>query len=548
MINEKIFFYGPPGSGKSTVGRLAARSLGLAFHDLDAEIEIRLGKSVSKIFATEGEPAFRDYERAELQRLLDGESMVVALGGGTLVNNETRRLLEDGAFPVVLLDAPPDILAQRLQKGAHLRPLLAGNATARLQTLLAQRRDHYASFALRLDTTQLNPEQAAWEAQIRLGMFRIQGMAETMAQPSRAAGYDVRVQPGGLDNLGEMLRQRQMAGPVVLVSDQNVAARYAGQVENALRGSGYTVNLALIEAGEEYKTMQTISGLWAAFMTAGIERSSTIVALGGGVVTDQAGFAAATYLRGVRWVAVPTTLLGMVDASLGGKTGVDLPQGKNLVGAFHAPSLVLADPHTLATLPTGELRSGLAETIKHGILADQRLLSCCAALKRLDDPQELAARLPEIVARGMAVKVRVIEVDPFEQGQRAALNLGHTVGHAIELASGFRLRHGEAVAIGMIVEARMAEDMGLAEPGLSETIAGLLADAGLPTEIPADLETDKILRAMQLDKKRAGSKVRFALPVRLGEAKVGVEVDDERRKHALDLSFARSQSKPAGPA
>jgi 3-dehydroquinate synthase len=361
-------------------------------------------------------------------------------------------------------------------------------------------------------------------------------------------GYDVRVQPGGLDNLGELLRQRRMAGPVVLVSDQNVAAQFAGRVEKALRGSDFTVSLALIEAGEKHKTMQTISSLWAAFMAAGVERGSTIVALGGGVVTDQAGFAAATYLRGVAWIAVPTTLLGMVDASLGGKTGVDLPQGKNLVGAFHAPALVLADPQTLATLPIGELRSGLAETIKHGILADQRLLACCAALKRQEDPQELAARLPEIVRRGMAVKVQVIEADPFEQGQRAALNLGHTIGHAIELASDFRLRHGEAVAIGMVVEAQMAEEMGLAEPGLSETIASLLADVGLPTEIPTDLATDKILQAMQLDKKRAGSRVRFALPVRIGEVKVGVEVDDERRKHALNLSFARAQSKPAGPA
>jgi 3-dehydroquinate synthase len=319
-------------------------------------------------------------------------------------------------------------------------------------------------------------------------------------------------------------------------------------VEKALQSSGYAVSLALIEAGEEHKTLQTISGLWVAFMAAGVERSSTIVALGGGVVSDQAGFAAATYLRGVRWVAVPTTLLAMVDASLGGKTGVDLPQGKNLVGAFHAPALVLADPQTLATLPLAELRSGLAETIKHGVLADPHLLACCAGLKGLDDPKELEDRLPEIVRRGMAVKVQVIETDPFEQNWRAALNLGHTIGHAIELASGFRLRHGEAVAIGMVVEARLAEEMGLAEAGLSETIAGLLADVGLPTEIPTDLKTDKILRAMELDKKRAGSKVRFALPVRVGEVKVGVEVDDERRKHALDFGFARSKSKPAGSA
>ena len=545
MINEKIFFYGPPGSGKSTVGRLTAHSLGLPFHDLDAEIEAHLGKSVGDIFSSEGEPAFRAFERAELHRLLAEGSMVIALGGGTLVNDEARCLVEDCA-PVLLLDAPQEILARRLQNGAHLRPLLAGDATSRLKGLLEQRQAHYASFSLRLDTAHLDPEQAAWEAQVLLGMFRIQGMAE--AKNPGSAGYDVRVQPGGLDSLGEMLRQRRMAGPVVVGSDQNVTERYAKRVEKALQSSGYKISLAVIEAGENHKTMQTISGLWEAFMTAGIERGSTIVALGGGVVTDQAGFAAATYLRGVRWVAVPTTLLGMVDASLGGKTGVDLPQGKNLVGAFHAPALVLADPQILSTLPIGELRSGLAETIKHGILADPRLLDCCTGLKKLDDPHELETRLPEIVRRGMAVKIQVIEADPFEQGRRAALNLGHTIGHAIELASGFRLRHGEAVAIGMVVEARLAEEMGLAEPGLSETIASLLADVGLPTEIPKDLATDKILQAMEMDKKRAGSKVRFALPVRVGEVKVGVEVDDERRKHALNLGFARSQSKPAGPA
>jgi 3-dehydroquinate synthetase len=239
-------------------------------------------------------------------------------------------------------------------------------------------------------------------------------------------------------------------------------------------------------------------------------------------------------------VAVPTTLLAMVDASLGGKTGVDLPQGKNLVGAFHAPALVLADPNTLATLPVEELRSGLAETVKHGILGDPYLLECCAGLKNLADSLEMKARLPEIVRRGMAVKIKVIEADPFEKNQRAGLNLGHTIGHAIELASGFHLRHGEAVAIGMVIEAHLAEDMGIADAGLSDTIAGLLSGLGLPVQIPGDLDPALILKAVELDKKRAGRKVRFALPVRVGEVKLGIEVDDERRKHALDFGFARS--------
>jgi 3-dehydroquinate synthase len=249
-----------------------------------------------------------------------------------------------------------------------------------------------------------------------------------------------------------------------------------------------------------------------------VERTSTIVALGGGVTGDLAGFAAATILRGVRWVNVPTTILAMVDSSLGGKTGADLPQGKNLVGAFHPPALVLADPETLASLPEAELVSGMAEVVKHGLIADPGLF-------------ELASRPPyadlgRIVRRGMAVKVRVIEVDPYERGVRAALNLGHTVGHAVEKVSDYKLRHGEAIAIGMVAEARLAEHLGIAESGLAETIAEALSRMALPTAIPVSMDRGAIAQAMQMDKKKAAGVVRFALPVTVGEVVTGVEVTD----------------------
>ena len=245
----------------------------------------------------------------------------------------------------------------------------------------------------------------------------------------------------------------------------------------------YTARLALVPPGEEHKTVATVGKLWEEFLAGGLERSSTVLALGGGVITDLAGFAAATYLRGVRWVALPTSLLGMVDATLGGKTGVDLPQGKNLVGAFHPPSLVLADPRLLATLPEAELRSGMAEVVKHGILADEQLFARCA-----QGWAAVTADLDEIVRRAMAVKIGFIQSDPYEKGLRAALNLGHTVGHAVELASAFRLRHGEAVSIGLAVEARLAEDAGIADAGLAETIRACLQGLGLPT---ADPELDR---------------------------------------------------------
>jgi len=243
--------------------------------------------------------------------------------------------------------------------------------------------------------------------------------------------------------------------------------------------------------------------------------------LGGGVTSDLAGFAAATYLRGVRWVAAPTTLLAMADASLGGKTGFDLPQGKNLVGAFHPPCLVLADPQTLATLPQRELRAGLGEVVKAGLIADPNLFELCA-----QGWPVVSERLDEVVRRSMAVKVRIVQADPYERGRRTVLNLGHTLGHAVETASDYQLLHGEAIAIGLVAEARLAERLGLAHNGLAKRIAACLAGLGLPTEIPADLPPEAIIRAAMIDKKRIAGNLRFALPIHPGCVRVGVTVPD----------------------
>jgi 3-dehydroquinate synthase len=281
-----------------------------------------------------------------------------------------------------------------------------------------------------------------------------------------------------------------------------------------------------IPAGEYHKTLDTVSFLWRGFLAAGMDRKSTVLALGGGVTGDLAGFAAAAFMRGIPWVGVPTSLLAMVDSSLGGKTGCDLAEGKNLVGAFHSPSLVLSDPNTLSTLPEDELRSGLGEVVKHGIIADPALFNMCT-----QGYATVKANLPEIVRRAMAVKVRVIEADPFERGLRATLNLGHTIGHAVETVSGYRLKHGEAVAIGMVKEARLAERMGIAAAGLSETIAATLIELGLPVNIPPDLSLTDIIHTMRYDKKMNSGVVRFALPVAIGEVQAAVEVEN------LNLAF-----------
>jgi 3-dehydroquinate synthase len=251
----------------------------------------------------------------------------------------------------------------------------------------------------------------------------------------------------------------------------------------------------------------------------GLERNGTVVALGGGVVGDLAGFAAATYLRGVSWVTLPTSLLAMVDASLGGKTGADLPQGKNLIGAFHAPQLVLTDPGSLDSLPQEELSSGMAEVIKAGIIGDPILFEMCS-----QGWQAIESNWNEIIRRAMAVKIRVIEADPYEGGLRAVLNLGHTIGHAVELVSNYDLRHGEAVSIGMVAEAKLAEEIGLAKQGLADQIADMCSHLGLPTEIPEELSRMGILEAMQVDKKRAAGVVRFSLPKQVGDVQTGIEI------------------------
>lgn len=503
-----IFLYGPSGSGKSTVGKVLAQSLNMTFLDLDAEIETVIGQRISQFMTERGEPAFRDAENDMLQKAVEGDEKVIALGGGALLWDENRSLAASTG-QVILLEAELPTLVARLNRDENQRPLLAGELDAKLSALLKRRRDHYAAFALRVNANQI-PKEVAWDIQKLIGRYRLRSMG---------TGYDVIVQTGGIDQLGEMLKTRSLNGPMLVVSDTNVAPIYGDRILKSLRGVGYDASQLVIPAGEIHKNLETVTSLWRKALQVGLDRKSTIVALGGGVVGDLAGFAAATYMRGCNWIAVPTTLLAMVDASMGGKTGFDLTEGKNLVGAFYPPRLVLADPDVLPTLPERELRAGLAEVVKHGIIADPELYALCA-----EGWDSVNACLPEIVRRAMAVKVQVIEEDPYEQGIRAALNLGHTIGHAVELVSGFSLLHGEAVAIGIVAEARLAERLTVAELGLSDTLADTLSALGLPVEVPQNLSQDEIVRVMKMDKKKTAGVVRFALPVKIGEVKVGVEV------------------------
>ncbi|MCF6277651.1 MAG: 3-dehydroquinate synthase [Anaerolineales bacterium] len=505
-----IFLYGASGAGKSVVGKTLAAQLDLPFVDLDVEIERAGGQPIAQMMTEHGERFFRDLETATLKSVCSDSEQVIALGGGALLRAENR-VLADSIGEVVLLDADPATLSMRLRADKSKRPLLAGDLDAKLSALLTDREPHYASFPLRVDASA-PPEQVSDEIQRLLGHYHLRGMG---------ADYDVLVREGGLVQLADLIAARGLNAPLLLVSDSNVAPLYVRTVADALGAAGWQVAGHVVPAGEARKTLETVSGIWQACLQFGLDRHSTIISLGGGVVSDLAGFAAATYMRGCNWVALPTTLLAMVDASLGGKTGFDLPEGKNLIGAFHPPALVLADPQTLATLPERELRAGLAEVVKHGVIADPDLFALCAR-----GWDYVRAHLPEIVRRGMAVKARIIEADPYEQNIRAALNFGHTIGHAVELVSGFSLLHGEAVSIGMVAEARLGERLTVAGSGTSETLTAVLSGLGLPIEIPSDLPREALIRAMKMDKKKSAGMIRFSLPESIGCVRVGVTVEN----------------------
>jgi 3-dehydroquinate synthase len=334
--------------------------------------------------------------------------------------------------------------------------------------------------------------------------------------------YRVLIARGALAEIGRIAAASTRAHRYAIVSDESVAALYAGRVRGAL-GEGRT-RLYTIPAGEEHKTRATWTTLTDSMLDDGFGRDTTIIALGGGVVGDLAGFVAATYMRGVPYIQVPTTLLAMIDASIGGKTGVDTAAGKNLVGAFHQPAAVIADPDVLRTLPPEHLRAGLAEAIKHGVIADAAYFTDVvdSAPDIVAGSRSAAAALERVVVRSVSIKADVVKRDEREGGVRKTLNFGHTIGHAIELRSDYTMLHGEAVAVGMVLESLVAERLGIAEPGTSDRVREAIERTGLPSARPANQTPDQILAATRGDKKVREGVVEYALPARIG-AMAGAE-------------------------
>ena len=349
-----------------------------------------------------------------------------------------------------------------------------------------------------------------------------------------AAPYRIDIAPGLLDD-GALLASHLRGRHALIVSDSQVAPLYAQRVQAALAAARPDAKLALhvFDAGEASKTLANFSGVIDALAALGATRDACIYAIGGGVVGDLAGFAAACWMRGIDVVQLPTTLLAMVDSSVGGKTAVDIAQGKNLVGAFHPPCAVIADTAALRTLPPRELRAGFAEVIKYGAIVDAPFLDWLDAdadgLLAGDD-----AVLAEAIARSCAHKAAIVERDPFERGERALLNFGHTFGHAIETEQGYGgLNHGEAVAVGMVLAARLSTLLGLADAADGERLRALLARFGLPTALPPDLDPAALVARMRLDKKAQGSGLRFVLWNGAGKARVVADVAEARVLDAL---------------
>jgi 3-dehydroquinate synthase len=433
---------------------------------------------------------------------------------------------------VVYLQVAATAQLARLQ-GDTARPLLRGEDRAGTLAALQTTREplYHAAAHLLFDTTSLAPEAAAAALAARLRTLRDDADMNATLHTVEVAGatpYRIHIGPGLLDE-GALLARTLRGRHALLVSDANVAPLYADRVEAALRAATPELRIArhVVAAGEAEKTLANFGGVIEALAALGATRDACVYALGGGVTGDMAGFAAACWMRGIDCVQLPTTLLAMVDSSVGGKTAVDIPQGKNLVGAFHPPRAVIADTAALRTLPPRELRAGLAEVVKYSAIVDAEFLrwldAHCDALLAGDD-----AALAQAIARSCEHKAAITARDPFEHGERALLNFGHTFGHAIEAEQGYAdgLNHGEAVAVGMLLAARLSATLGLASWGDAEALRALLLRFGLPVGVPDGLAPEALLARMRLDKKAQASGLRFILWDGPGAARVVPDVDE----------------------
>ncbi len=543
-LTRNIYFTGFMASGKSRIGSLTAASLGWKFFDLDRVIEEKTGKTIPAIFAEEGEPAFRRMEVEALREISGQGPMVASLGGGTLLNPEAIGIVRQGGV-LVGLEASPDVILERVNRKKESRPLLAGlddgAKLAKIKQMLAERAPLYALADLRFESDEKMPHHVLTRRIVhRLQVEELKPLRVELGDRS----YPIYVEGDLSGHIDAVAAKAGCPRRALIVTDSNLKARQRPMLERMRTALG-DPGIFFFMAGEEEKNLKSVGKLLTFMLRHGYTRKSTLVAFGGGVVGDMAGFAASIYMRGIPFVQAPTTLLSMVDSSVGGKTGVNHALGKNMIGAFYQPKAVAISLDALETLPRDEFLAGLAEVVKYAIIRDAEFFAYldrnAEALLARD-----AATLRETVLRCCAIKAEVVGDDEHETGDRgrAILNYGHTFGHAYEVLAGYgNLTHGLAVALGMRSAARLAVLLGRLAPSDEERQNALLDKLGMPKAFPRRLDPEKAWEAMGLDKKvDAGQRV-YILPDRIGNAGPVREVDK-----ALVLEAVAAVANRAGQA
>lgn len=537
---DNIVLTGFMGTGKSEVGKVLARALGYAFVDVDAAIEKREKMSIPAIFETQGEAAFRRVESEVIGELSRKKRSVIATGGGAVVNPDNRASLRAGGI-IVCLTASVRTILHRVRGNAD-RPLLkAENPEQRIQELLEARRPFYEQADIIVSTDGKRPKEIVEDIIERVALLsterkkgqRAMKTIQKVAVKLGIRSYTISIGNGMLDRLGEQMVSFGFSRKIGVISNPTVFKLYGGQIMQSLRAAGFEPFSLLIPDGEKYKNLKSVETILTRLLEERLDRKACLVALGGGVIGDITGFVASLYMRGINFVQVPTTLLSQVDSSVGGKTGVNHPLGKNMIGAFYQPRMVWIDTATLRTLPQRELLCGIAEVIKYGVIWDEAFFAFLAQKREQLlglDPAVLA----EVVKTSCSIKAQVVAKDEREGGLRAILNFGHTVGHAIETETGYhQFLHGEAVAIGMAVAAQLAYRLKMIDKQSVISIRTLIADYGLPTDIPEGMDPERLCAHMMIDKKAEAGRVTFVLPERIGSVRIMKDVDISAIKRVL---------------